>query len=332
MARRRIRDDRGELAPLRRSYFYQERPWTDYRQHSTMQRRIFMLVAVALVPLVIFTQRTLSNWKGWSDPSVLWTLLAWSVFIGGFLVSRRVFLGVQRRKDRRASLCLACGTDMKPAPIESDGCAVCPNCGASWRLGPSSTQDRTHQRLFRRSPIIDDRNIEHNALADMVPAGLVAPPDDNRVPFTRDARRAYTWLQLGMVCGLFLGFSTFSFARNVKGDWIQIVIVSAFVIPMAVGLVSYQIALNRHVLPIMARRMVHDRRCPSCAAVLGASAEPDGCTVCGQCGAAWRVPLPGERTTRPCPTCEYELIDFEADATGRIKYPECGEAWYFTDA
>jgi len=34
----------------------------------------------------------------------------------------------------RTRCCPACGFDLVPSPVESDGCTVCPECGAAWRL------------------------------------------------------------------------------------------------------------------------------------------------------------------------------------------------------
>ncbi len=36
---------------------------------------------------------------------------------------------------RRATACASCGYDMETLPAELDGCRVCPECGAAWRLG-----------------------------------------------------------------------------------------------------------------------------------------------------------------------------------------------------
>lgn len=35
---------------------------------------------------------------------------------------------------RECRLCLACGYDMNGCKVENDGCTVCPECGAAWRL------------------------------------------------------------------------------------------------------------------------------------------------------------------------------------------------------
>lgn len=37
----------------------------------------------------------------------------------------------------RIGLCLCCDYDLAGLPTEADGCTVCPECGAAWRLGTS---------------------------------------------------------------------------------------------------------------------------------------------------------------------------------------------------
>lgn len=64
-----------------------------------------------------------------------------------------------------------------------------------------------------------------------------------------------------------------------------------------VGLLAFwlaiALALPRMLPPSPAVRvrdaMLEHRRCPSCAYRLDTEPEPDGCTVCSECGAAWRL-------------------------------------------
>ena len=55
-------------------------------------------------------------------------------------------LHTQRRRARREAfarlmtlghgLCPSCAYAMRPTPVQSDGCRVCPECGSAWRLAP----------------------------------------------------------------------------------------------------------------------------------------------------------------------------------------------------
>ncbi len=38
---------------------------------------------------------------------------------------------------RRCRLCANCGYEMGRIPAEPDGCTICPECGAAWRLESS---------------------------------------------------------------------------------------------------------------------------------------------------------------------------------------------------
>lgn len=51
----------------------------------------------------------------------------------------------------------------------------------------------------------------------------------------------------------------------------------------------------------LVRAMLKERHCPSCAYLLkGLPADPaDGCTVCPECGGAWRLPGRETGATRP---------------------------------
>ncbi len=41
----------------------------------------------------------------------------------------------------RARLCASCGYELEGINIETDGCRVCPECGAAWRLESSAPPD-----------------------------------------------------------------------------------------------------------------------------------------------------------------------------------------------
>jgi hypothetical protein len=53
----------------------------------------------------------------------------------GWLVMRRP----EERQRKRAGLCAACCADLAGLPAHTDGCTVCPKCGAAWRMPTQST-------------------------------------------------------------------------------------------------------------------------------------------------------------------------------------------------
>lgn len=70
------------------------------------------------------------------------------------------------------------------------------------------------------------------------------------------------------------------------------VLVTAIPFGIVVGLAQTSVFLNvsRWVLAQRTAEVISSaRRCASCGYPLGAAAEEDGCVVCPECGAAWRV-------------------------------------------
>jgi hypothetical protein len=57
------------------------------------------------------------------------------------ILTRRLFF---RRRGRRLMLrerrCVACDYDLRGLPPEPDGCTICPECGAAWRLEGEGTE------------------------------------------------------------------------------------------------------------------------------------------------------------------------------------------------
>jgi hypothetical protein len=72
-------------------------------------------------------------------------------------------------------------------------------------------------------------------------------------------------------------------------------------IPLAVGLIALlTLAVRRRGVPAdiqpaaLVRSMLDDSLCAACGYPIGgAAADLDGCSICPECGAAWRIPIPG---------------------------------------
>ena len=92
-----------------------------------------------------------------------------------------------------------------------------------------------------------------------------------------------------------------------------------------------------HTRGTLALAYITAKRCPSCAQRLDSPPDPDGCTPCQSCGAAWRIPQPqpaqpeylrtglndspASRASRgECPWCGYNRAGLATTAP----CPECG--------
>lgn len=99
-------------------------------------------LSIAFVTGVFVVQFT---WSRWHAPSHIMGP-PWFVFGGLWLMivlstGFRLLISLRQRGPMIASLelshgrCPSCGYDLRPQPAHPDGCTVCPECGAAWRLG-----------------------------------------------------------------------------------------------------------------------------------------------------------------------------------------------------
>lgn len=74
-----------------------------------------------------------------SVEAAMFIVLGWLVV--WLCVGTPTMRGMHERIHRRLAhlrMCLCCGYELEGIPAESDGCTVCPECGAAWRLTESS--------------------------------------------------------------------------------------------------------------------------------------------------------------------------------------------------
>jgi hypothetical protein len=76
------------------------------------------------------------------------------------------------------------------------------------------------------------------------------------------------------------------------GDKLPLIVRRGLLIPLGSVLVWVLLRMVRPWLGMRAvRACLRSEVCPNCAyRIHGIPAEPDGCTVCPECGAAWRMP------------------------------------------
>jgi hypothetical protein len=104
------------------------------------------------------------------------------------------------------------------------------------------------------------------------------------------------WLVIGsfVVAGVFLVFTLGPYTGTLR------LLGSAIGIP---GVIWVFLQTRRHNAPRVAREYVARGLCGSCAyRVTDLPPEPDGCVVCPECGAAWRVVDPPGNVIAPSST------------------------------
>jgi hypothetical protein len=153
------RDDRGVTQPLRdvrwREVFAASRHFPARPKPSTPTGSdawpIIALAALSQVPTIghsiatmLFARPTPAGMVGpwWLPATPWWWLGAWLPvwLIAQVLATKRCAVRVTARASALrlgAGRCLACAFDLRSTPSESDGCTVCPECGAAWRISAS---------------------------------------------------------------------------------------------------------------------------------------------------------------------------------------------------
>ena len=116
--------------------------WTVERQH---RRLVFAAVLPAFLPLLALSAVRIfwevvygaeSPVPTWLDNVAVAFLLVWMPLIGA------VQHGMYDEAKRRLLLCPCCHYDLTGARVEPDGCSVCAECGAAWRLADAQEPSR----------------------------------------------------------------------------------------------------------------------------------------------------------------------------------------------
>lgn len=120
-----IRDDRGRRCKV----------LDELRYRRSTNPRIHLVLGLLGIPLGLAIRRIAG--PGWVNIA----LTALAVFALLFVAALPFAVLVVRRSKRKrlsqlskTQACLACGYSLKNLPIEPDGCTICPECGAAWRL------------------------------------------------------------------------------------------------------------------------------------------------------------------------------------------------------
>lgn len=231
-----------------------------------------------------------------------------------------------------AGRCAQCAYSLADLEPESDGCCVCPECGAAWRLDPA-TRDRLRAvRAFSSSPpedpnltaadrrdrrmlrwfiegiggkrhfaVVDDRgrvvDLVHPSVHRRPPPGWDALPPDLRRRLT-SRLRLLGWpkrVLAAVTIGPFLVYLWIIGAPGVGAGGptrVGFVLVYALAFPLMLAL--YVVRPQPGNGRPIRRLFLRERLCPTCAGNLEpVEPGPDGCRVCPICLSAWRLQRAG---------------------------------------
>ncbi len=316
-SRTRVPDDRGQLVEVRdRNRKPREQPFRflvpDWKQRTGWGRTWHVLkcigmaagiawmgvVAVALAIILLKTMMTPSAYRMVAVMVGYGAILC--VVFGSIAWMFSLLLGIDRRRNLQivgarlaVAQCGRCNFNIADIPRAADGCIVCPECAAAWRL------DLWLRDWSKRGD--EGRNLLKSAIPfDWMRVNLLA----NRPATDRRKRLWRRWL-----------------IRFFLPSWVDVTLiaVTASMIQLSglpLDLLLNQLSTDRPAWPAMAAfvlglralwaahaaarseigRCVKAGTCPHCEMPL--RTEPshgDGATLCQSCGLAWRedrrVPL-----------------------------------------
>jgi len=113
------------------------------RPRFSFQRRLFFQTAALSLAVLAWLYVALVVWKIQAAGAGLLMLLVALCFMIGLLtqylqrrtVPRSIFVWRLRDAMVAEGLCASCGYPIRGLEVEADGCAVCPECGAAWKVG-----------------------------------------------------------------------------------------------------------------------------------------------------------------------------------------------------
>jgi hypothetical protein len=214
----------------------------------------------------------------------VWAVVALCAGSAGLIWTISVIMRVESRVmcSLRSPACAVCFRALDGIEADGDGCVTCPGCGAGWDLRDRGLDHRT---------VEDGRGLTRR-LFDATSAPwrtLDLEPD------LRQTSLGGRWVSWGVVL---IGAAG---AMSAVGGTVYVLLVGRAGWGAwgagAAGLGTFLFAwwAREYVLPSRGKRafverFLWHRRCPSCAYGIGhAEAEADGCVVCPECGAAWKI-------------------------------------------
>lgn len=257
----------------------------------------------AVVILVNFIWELLST-GGLGSPAAPFKGVGWlfaSIVLGQFFAG----LGADAAHEKLTSECLAharcptCIYDLSAIPIEPDGCRVCPECSGAWAVPPDALETRARVARPVRWVGIRIRLLDSRGRVRIRPTSL---REELRVfltalnPASALGREVGGGLPaigcIGLVVVYWFAQSLLA-ASAVSGAALALTVPIAAVVAcgfLRITLVYHaRLRLWHRAFP----RALAEGWCPACShSLTGLIPESDGCRVCPECGAAWRLPAP----------------------------------------
>jgi hypothetical protein len=338
--------------------------------HSAFEparHRFSLLIGVTSFPAMIVSGLVFGS--GWSWHRLVAAMLMSLALLP--LLYRVALLFVQRdahalmTRLRAHALCPGCLYDLARLPVESDGCAVCPECGAAWRaaaftrhepLPQGKTGPRpSHGRLFRMKVGWEDDDCGLRVQIDPGAPGVMAITESDpsrrtrlegaaiRIDWRRRRRRAERYWLWGIGAGLAAAIAVLVLAGSAVGYFAAGLALFAL---LPVGAVAYarMFALSvaggpRQTFAVEA--CLAEALCPRCLADLPAAAlgEPLRCPACasswrpagrpcrGTSPAAARVAATTCEACRPTPRVLCTALSAEPDGPGSRSSGRYTEVW-----
>ncbi|NRA56547.1 MAG: hypothetical protein HRU13_00255 [Phycisphaerales bacterium] len=144
---RTIKDDRGRTHPMTRWVYRGQYPgpWHDIFPHTPATWRRFQLCGYfAFIPFgtivlgaILVPSGPIRDLARMVMDASLYLLAPLTVIY--IYLHFRQFRPWLKRYQQAAGRCRACGYDLANLQAESDGCTICPECGAAWRLDQAGT-------------------------------------------------------------------------------------------------------------------------------------------------------------------------------------------------
>lgn len=196
--------------------------------------------------------------------------------------------------------CGACVFSIRGFDPESDGCVVCPECGAAWdpslwegflmddRNGIYEGMKKKHRRVFC---ILDGRGQMTRVLSHLTINEL-----NERVHQCKARLALWDGFLIGLIALILLSaivgavLILINITQNGPGAIALTVAIVVLVAVLVMAINAGKRSIRQRKLQLLTRDLIDDRACPECEGSLGEAPHPiDGALVCNDCGLAWHA-------------------------------------------